>query len=196
MVIAYHAIITVYGFWLPNDPRGSWSDVVRKWELLSCGGPATKVTTRRSLARVRYDAAEHNLLKYRLKYPTFEFSGVQARAVARGFARACADAQYCVLACAIMPDHAHIVFACHKHKAESIVAHFKRAASQSLREEGVHPFQSFVSDGVSPPSPWARGRWIVYINSDRNLERAIEYVNDNPVRAGLRRQNWKFVRGV
>jgi hypothetical protein len=23
-VIAYHVIITNYGFWLPNDPRGSW----------------------------------------------------------------------------------------------------------------------------------------------------------------------------
>jgi len=26
MVIAYHAIFSTYGFWLPNDPRGSWSE--------------------------------------------------------------------------------------------------------------------------------------------------------------------------
>jgi hypothetical protein len=25
MVIAYHAIFTTYGAWLPNDPRGSYS---------------------------------------------------------------------------------------------------------------------------------------------------------------------------
>ena len=43
-VLAYHLIMTAYGFWLPNEPRGSWSEV--------CGAvgtppvrPATKVDT-------------------------------------------------------------------------------------------------------------------------------------------------------
>lgn len=26
MIYAFHAICGLYGFWLPNDPRGSWSD--------------------------------------------------------------------------------------------------------------------------------------------------------------------------
>ena len=37
MVRAYHAVFTAYGFWLPNDPRGSWSDFVRSWELFRAG---------------------------------------------------------------------------------------------------------------------------------------------------------------
>lgn len=49
VVVAYHLILTAYGFWLPNDPRGSWSDVVRVFELRPFG-PATKVNTTRSLA--------------------------------------------------------------------------------------------------------------------------------------------------
>ncbi|MEX0703139.1 MAG: hypothetical protein WD069_13675 [Planctomycetales bacterium] len=49
MFHAYHVIFGAYGFWLPNDPRGSWSDFVGSWELLQFGR-ATKVTTRRSLA--------------------------------------------------------------------------------------------------------------------------------------------------
>jgi len=28
MVIGFHVILTAYGFWLPNDPRGSWSEFV------------------------------------------------------------------------------------------------------------------------------------------------------------------------
>lgn len=28
MVLAYHVIFGAYGFWLPNDPRGSWSKFV------------------------------------------------------------------------------------------------------------------------------------------------------------------------
>src|SRR5437899_6098149 len=50
MVLASHVIFTTYGFWLPNDPRGSWSDFVAAWELFRAGGPATKTTTRRSVA--------------------------------------------------------------------------------------------------------------------------------------------------
>ena len=32
MVHGYHLILPMYGFWLPNDPRGSWSEYVRRWE--------------------------------------------------------------------------------------------------------------------------------------------------------------------
>ena len=41
MVHGYHVIVCAYGFWLPNDPRGSWSDFVGKWELVRFG-KATK----------------------------------------------------------------------------------------------------------------------------------------------------------
>ena len=55
MVIAYHLILTNYGFWLPNDPRGSWSEFVRSWEIFLAGGPATKIDSRRSVANARHD---------------------------------------------------------------------------------------------------------------------------------------------
>jgi hypothetical protein len=54
-VIAYHVIVTNYGFWLPNDPRGSWSDFVRSWKLFLAAGPATKTDTRRSVANKGHD---------------------------------------------------------------------------------------------------------------------------------------------
>ena len=37
MVLGYHIILSAYGFWLPNDPRGSWSDTIRVYELLRFG---------------------------------------------------------------------------------------------------------------------------------------------------------------
>ena len=49
MVLAYHIIFTAYGFWLPNDPRGSWSEFVPFVELVRFGR-ATKTETRRSVA--------------------------------------------------------------------------------------------------------------------------------------------------
>jgi hypothetical protein len=44
MILASHVIFSTYGFWLPNDPRGSWSDFVGAWELFRFG-PATKTDT-------------------------------------------------------------------------------------------------------------------------------------------------------
>ncbi|HEY5314071.1 MAG TPA: hypothetical protein VIK18_16185 [Pirellulales bacterium] len=53
--IAYHIIFCAYGFWLPNDPRGSWSTFVGSKLLYRKFGPATKVTTRESLAHQPHD---------------------------------------------------------------------------------------------------------------------------------------------
>ena len=47
-------IMTTCGFRLPNDPRGSWSDWMRQWELYAFGA-ATKVETRRSVAKQPHD---------------------------------------------------------------------------------------------------------------------------------------------
>ena len=49
MLLGFHVILSAYGFWLPNDPRGSWSDFVWAWDLFRYG-PATKVETRSSVA--------------------------------------------------------------------------------------------------------------------------------------------------
>jgi hypothetical protein len=56
MVRWYHAILSAYGFLLPNDPRGSSSDFVWAWELYRFGGPATTVSDKRSYAQDPHDA--------------------------------------------------------------------------------------------------------------------------------------------
>jgi hypothetical protein len=37
MIIAYHAIFTTYGTWLPNDPRGSYSKEIYNENLRMLG---------------------------------------------------------------------------------------------------------------------------------------------------------------
>ena len=54
MVRWYHLIVTGYGFWLPNDPRGSWTDFVGSWEIYKFG-TGTKTTETRSLAHDPHD---------------------------------------------------------------------------------------------------------------------------------------------
>src|SRR5947209_78707 len=112
MVRAYHVILSAYGFWLPNDPRGSWSSVVRKWELLRYG-PATKASTRRSVAGRPHDRELRLAAKEALDYPPVHFDGYQARAIARGFAAEAKKCGYTIWACAVLPEHTHLVIARH-----------------------------------------------------------------------------------
>src|SRR5688500_8195914 len=86
MIVGYHLIFGAYGFWLPNDPRGSWSDFVGSWELYRYGGPATKTSETRSLANVPHDHAARIAAKRALLRPAVQFTGLQARAVVGGFA--------------------------------------------------------------------------------------------------------------
>src|SRR6266581_3964135 len=86
MIMAYHAIFGTYGFWLPNDPRGSWSEFVGLYELSRQYGPATKTTERRSLAHRPHDPTAREAAKQLLTRQPVVFTGRQARAVGQGFA--------------------------------------------------------------------------------------------------------------
>jgi REP element-mobilizing transposase RayT len=192
MVIGHHIIITAYGFWLPNDPRGSWSEWVRKWELLRFG-PATKVETRRSAAGMPHDRKQREMAKSVLAYPPVRFTGVQAFAAAMGFKTAIQEAQYRCVACAIMPNHVHLVTLRHERTAEVMMQHFKAKASMQLSKDGLHPFAAQrQADGLLP-SPWARKGWKVFLDAQEDVARAIRYVEQNPVKEGLPVQRWSFV---
>lgn len=183
-VIAYHVSFGAYGFWLPNDPRGSWSDYVRSQKLLK-HGPATKTNELRSLARDPHDHAKRQAAKRSLQHQPVRFSGIQARAIGRGFAAAVEKSEFTVHACAIMPDHVHLVVARHSYKVEQIVRRFKALATERLREEGLCP------EGTA--SPWARSCWKVFLYDEEAIRRATKYVEMNPVRDGLPPQKWAFV---
>ena len=192
MVIAYHLIISTYGFWLPNDPRGSWSDFVRAFDLLRLGR-ATKVTGKRSYARDRHDIAKRLEAKKHLKREPVNFDGLQARAVARGFAHFVERSRIIVHACAIMPDHAHLVIARLRYQIEYISRLLKGAATNRFIAEGIHPFQNECYGDRRCPPAWSRGEWSVFIDTVEQIRAAIRYVNRNPTRDGLKPQHWNFV---
>ncbi len=192
MIHAYHVIFSTYGFWLPNDPRGSWSDFVGAWELLKYGR-ATKVYTRRSSAHDPHDRTRRQQAKQALKYLPVRFSGLQARAVARGFAQYADHAKITVWACSIMPEHVHLVFQRTGRLAEHVVNQLKGAATKQLTAEKIHPLADKVRPGERIPKMWARGQCKVFLNSEVSIIRAIEYVEQNPVKEDKRRQRWKFV---
>ena len=192
MVFAYHVIVSAYGFWLPNDERGSWSDFVRAYELLRFG-PATKVDTHRSVAGRPFDRRRRDAAKAALRYPAVRFDGAQVAAIAAGFADGVARSGFVILACAIEPDHVHLVVARHEYDVEQVVNRLKGAATRELAAAGVHRLAGHRTTNGTTPSPWAEGNWYVYLDSAADIERAIRYVENNPVKAGRPRQYWPFV---
>lgn len=191
MILGYHVIFCAYGFWLPNDPRGSWSDFVGAWELLRYSH-ATTTDTRRSVAAIEHDRQQREAAKRALKFPPVSFRGVQARAIGRGFATAIKESGYTIHACAILPEHVHMVIArCDRH-VEQIVSHLKARATQRLTLEKLHPLQSATAS--ERPTPWARNCWKVYLDDGGDMRRAINYVEQNPVKEGKRPQQWWFAR--
>jgi REP element-mobilizing transposase RayT len=191
-VIAYHLILTCYGFWLPNDPRGSWSDFVRAWELRRFG-PATKTTERRSHAWDPHDVRKRLEAKKALARPPVQFTGAQALAVARGFKRFVERSNVVIHACAILPEHVHLVVARHNYSIEEMSRHLKADATTQLKREGLHPFANHPYRDGSLPTPWARNEWKCFIESMEYLGNAVDYVNANPMKEGKRAQHWSFV---
>lgn len=191
-IIAYHIVFGAYGFWLPNDPRGSWSKYV--WsKRLRPFGPATKNPDRYPDPQAEHDTPNRQVAKAALKYPPVVFSGEQALAVAMGFRSIISKTGMVVYAAAIMPDHVHVVVAQQRMFAETIGGYLKRAASRELRKAGLHPLKAYPLKGGRLPTPWEEEGWKVFLHTDEEVHAAIEYVDDNPPNAGLRPQNWSFV---
>ena len=190
MIHGYHVIFGAYGFWLPNDPRGSWSDFVAAWELLRFGS-ATKGLTRIELNSEQEAARQQ--AKSCLQHPAVEFSGLQARAAGRGFANARTKSNLTIWACSILPCHAHLVIARHTYKVEYIVGLLKGEATKQLNSERLHPLTGYVNGQRETPTPWNVKAWKVYLDSEQGIENAIRYVEENPEKEKKPRQVWNFV---
>ncbi|MGI9457859.1 MAG: hypothetical protein ACR2NU_14940 [Aeoliella sp.] len=107
--------------------------------------------------------------KQHLKHPPVKFSGVQARAVGRGFAVAVEKSDYKVFACSILPAHVHVVMAACRQSPSRMMGHLKGKATLQLVEEKLHPFQG--SDPLI--KCWGTGRWKVYLDTVQDVRRAI-----------------------
>jgi REP element-mobilizing transposase RayT len=190
MILGYHIILSAYGFWLPNDPRGSWSATVWAFELLAFGS-ATKVSTTASVADNQHDVALRMRAKSALSRLPVRFNGEQARAIARGFATAAIEGSYHIHALSILPDHVHLVVARHARDVGGIATHLKSKATLAMSSEGIHPCGS-LSNGRRQ-TPWARNYWAPFIRSKQHMRAAIEYVRNNPIKMGLKEQRWKLV---
>lgn len=183
IVIAYHLIWTAYGWWLPNDPRGSMSTYIFQDVLKDLG--------ELHFGRKRVQPAGWVIEEFyreagkRLTHELLTFDETARRVIAEAFGEVIARERYTCWACAIMPDHVHLVIRKHRDKAEEMIAKLQAASRLRLREVGLRSIEHPV---------WGGPGYKVFLDHpDEVRERVIPYVEENPEKIGLPRQCWGFV---
>jgi REP element-mobilizing transposase RayT len=181
MVRWYHLVLSAYGFWLPNDPRGSWSEYVHSLDLYLVGGPATKVNTKRSLAHDVHDRSLRRSTKDFLARPPVRFDDPARQSIALAFATCVHDYCFQIHACTISHDHVHVVLSRDPNRSiEQVARVLKAKATTRLSVDGTHPFRNITPS----PTPWAQGHWSVFIDEARQLQSTISYVNRHALKDG------------
>ncbi len=182
MVVGYHLIWTAYGWWLPNDPRGSSSHEIRVERIAALGelhhGRQRVQPSSPELRRFYEDA------RAALKHELLTFSAAATSVVAEAFAAVVAERGYTCYACAIMPDHVHALIRRHRERAEEMIARLQQVSRAALIAAGARAAEHPV---------WGGPGWKVFLNTRADMERIVAYVRNNPVKAGLPAQEWSFV---
>jgi REP element-mobilizing transposase RayT len=182
IVIAHHLIWTAYGWWLPNDPRGSNSQSIYTDVLQQLGDLHQGRKTVQPAGHVIRDfyARAASLLQH----PLLTFDENARAEIAAAFAEVIHNRPYTCYACAIMPDHVHVLIRKHRDTAEEMMNNLKDA-SRALLTNRHHP----------PNHPiWGGGGWKVFLDHPDEVYRTIRYIRRNPLPLGLLEQDWPFVK--
>lgn len=184
LVIAHHLVWSVYGSWLPNDPRGSGSDEVRNPVLAELGelhkGRKAIQPNGRTIREFYREATPL------LQHPVLMLDAEQRETVGAAFEQVIAEKNYTCYAGAVMPDHVHILIRKHKYDALQIAEHLMTASRSRLIDRGFR----------TPSHPtWIAGfGWKVYQFDPVDMRRTIRYIEENQRKGRLPDQKWPFVK--
>lgn len=184
IVIAYHLIFTAYGWWLPNDPRGSMSKNLRCVDLGDLGAiHYGRRIEQPSAAEVR---AFYREAGERLRHELLEFDETDRAEIGAAFAETVQEERYTCWACAVMPDHVHLLIRKHKHRGEVMIEEMQARSRKRLKVLGRRAVDHPV---------WGGPGWKVFLEHPDDVRRTIRYIEDNPRKMGLTPQQWSFVGG-
>jgi len=183
VIIAHHVIWTAYGWWFPNDPRGSMSRTIRSDPIADLGEihhGRKRVQPASADLRAFYQHAQEALV-----HPLLEFAATERQVIADSFAGAITLHRYTCTACAIMPDHVHILIRKHRDRPEEMIVRLQEASARVLRERKLRPANHPV---------WGGPGWTVFLDLPEEVWRTIHYINGNPAKLGLPAQGCEFVK--
>lgn len=183
MIVAHHLIWTAYGWWLPNDPRGSSSHEIRVERIAELGelhSGRKAVQPSSPELRLFYDNA-----RLALKHELLSFSTEAVALIAEAFTATIEERNYTCYAGAIMRDHVHLLIRRHRDHAEVMLAHLQAGSRERLIQSGTRPQDHPV---------WGGPGWKRFLNTRDDIERVIAYIRNNPLKEGCPEQTWPFVK--
>jgi REP element-mobilizing transposase RayT len=183
MVVAYHLIWTLYGWWLPNDPRDSSSHEIRVDRIAGLGDIhyGRKALQPLPLVLREFYERARAVLKHELLTLSDDAIGI----VADSLGKSIQEARYTCYACTIMPDHVHMLIRRHRDHAEAMIERMQIASRGALVEAGLR----------APEHPvWGGPGWKVFLNTREDIERIIRYIRLNPIKANRPEQQFAFVK--
>jgi REP element-mobilizing transposase RayT len=183
MIIAHHLILNGYGFWLPNDPRGSGSTVLDQEKLKDLGPVHTgrkRVQPPRGKLKRFYRTATP-----RLDYEPVWFDDAKRQALGDTFAHVVKSRRYTVWACAVLSNHAHLCIRRHRDDALTMWRAIADASRTALRG---------YSDVPDDHPVWSLRPYKVFLYSPDDVRRIIAYIERNPLKERLAQQTWNFVQ--
>lgn len=182
MVAAYHLMWSANGWWLPNDPRGSSSATIRVERIAELGelqfGRRIPQPDRKELSEFVLQARDT------LAHSVFEFDEIEPTLLAESFAKVINEKIHVCYECAIMPDHVHRQIRRHRDFAETMIENLQTESKTRLIAAGRRP---------KPHPVWGGPGWKVFLNSQDEIVRIIEYIRQNPIKRGMPVQRWPFV---
>jgi REP element-mobilizing transposase RayT len=173
MVIGYHLIWTAYGWWLPNDPRGSSSHEIRVERIATLGNlhQGRKAIQPSSAEIRRFYAEAHDLLAHQ----PMTFTDAEIHLLGGWFGQVIQERGYTGYGCAVLPEHVHLLIRRHRDWAETMIKALQQISRQGLINLGAR----------SPTHPvWGGLGWKVFQNTPEDLVRTSQYIHENPEKAG------------
>ena len=193
-VIAVHLVLTLYGHWAVNDPRGSGSMnfIDEKFEPLGPihfgRKPRHEQPTRHELKAFH---AEHEAL---LNFPIFWIDRAKRTAIAEAIRDVIQADGYTCYACAVCGNHVHLVIRTHKHDALTIWNHFADAIRSRLTSTSSVESRLRFPEEFSPQHPVISARpYKVFLYTPDDVWDRVDYIKKNPLKEHLPPQHWDFV---
>jgi REP element-mobilizing transposase RayT len=119
-----------------------------------------------------------------LVHPVIRFNELQRAVIGEALGDAMRTTPYTCWACAVMPDHVHVVIRKHRDRAEEMIERLQDATRDGLIRKRLVPADHPV---------WTVNGWKVFLDSPEGVGTRVAYVEGNPHQEGLARQEWGVV---
>jgi REP element-mobilizing transposase RayT len=185
MILACHLVWTAYGWWFPNDPRGSWSKELWVPAIRELGNESGNMQRGRQRVQPSPVHLREWLKKAQgsLKHMPVTLD-MNARKVVRNAINEQVDLHdYIVPAIAVRADHVHVIVRRHcRHTFQRMVQAFKSVSTRALHKHFLladlparREEDSTATKDVRNPV-WSRGYWMRYLDNDEAIAIATAYV--------------------